>query len=499
MIYTNNYKDEEMSNSLLSNGGHKYRMLVYSLLCVLVSFVITMLLYSLDSTVIYDIIPNLVGANSKSMFVLMTVLTPILIIFVIAYYFGHYQDLTFAVLRTNRMYMLLKSGQNLNKVCFIRIFSGLLMPILLYSTSFILSLFVSLIFGYSLNVTSLPGLYLSGLILVTLTTVGILTLSLFSYKAKYAFLVFLFLFIGVWVGAILSNYTNLIQASINVSNLDVLFGPKTYYFLFICLGLIVILLIIAIIRSIYLVRFYNLEKVDTPNIVVLDYLTKEPTKIKKDNSRKKEKIFNGTIYTIFGIFAGVAFLTNIFLIYMATNSLETQNLYSDIVPVVFGSETLKQGDKEIDETLDAPQFIEKNDLVFFENIINKDYNIKAGNVIYYIDSDTSKAVIVKVLSIDENGDYKVDVTYYPNADDEGKMATTLTKSQIKGVLTYVNRPLGAWITINDSNVGKVVFLVFPLVVIIFFDKIKKITTAFNSLEEAEYYSKQTRKEKTSKK
>ena len=144
---------------------------------------------------------------------------------------------------------------------------------------------------------------------------------------------------------------------------------------------------------------------------------------------------------------------------------------------------MTQGDSEIDSTLEYPQFIEKNDLAVFESAVDTNVNIGVGNIVYYINSDTSEAVIVKVKSINDAG-YQVDITYYPNSDLEGTLATTLTRNQIKGVCVYVNREVGAWVTLNDSTIGKIVFLVLPLIIIIFYDKIKRLGLAYKQIEES---------------
>ncbi len=488
MIYTKDYTDQEMSKSTLSGDGNKWRIYVYCILCVLVSVVLTLLLNSLDSTIVSEALPTFTGANAKSSFALLTFLAPIIMLFTIGYYFGNYQNFTFAELHTNRMYMLIKMGAKMKQVILLRIYSALSLPLFLYAISFIISVFTCLLFNYSINILAMPGQFLAGVIIIVLITMIILTLSLFFYNEKYAILAFIGVALLIIALGVLTNFTNVIQASINVSNLGVMFGGATGYFLFICLGLIVVCFVISLVRSFNLIKYYSTIKETIPGIVVIDYSKNVVKAVKKDNSAKKEKIFNGTIMTIFIAFVAISFATNLFLIYMATNNLESQSLYNNYVPIIFGSETMRQGDSEVDSTLSYPQFIEKNDLAVFENTSNQDININVGNVIYYINSDTSSAVIVKVKLIDSDG-YHVDVTYYPNQEDAGTLATTLTRTQIKGRLVYVNRVVGAWVTLNDAVIGKIVFLVIPLFIIIFYDKIRKFNKAYKTIEDKDLEEK----------
>jgi|GEM_PF-2279419 hypothetical protein len=483
MIFTKDYADQESSKALLSDGGNRWRIYVYGIICVLVAFVFALLLSSLESTVVSEALPTFSGANARSSFAVMTFLTPIMIIFTISYLFANYFTMTFAELHTNRIYMLIKNGVKMKQIILLRLYSAIAMPIFLYAVSFIISLFTCMIFNFSLNITAIPGLFLGGLILIILTSLSILVVSLFVYNIKYALTIFLFGVVAMIVFAILSNYTNVIQASINVANLSVIFGAKTTYFLFICIGLIAICGLVCILKSNQLIKYYSTNRADVQGIMVMDYNTNVAKKVKKDNSLRKEKVFNGVVYGVFGLFLTISFLTNLFLIYMGTNNLTTQTLYNNYIPVIFGSETMTQGDSEIDSTLEYPQFIEKNDLAVFESAVDTNVNIGVGNIVYYINSDTSEAVIVKVKSINDAG-YQVDITYYPNSDLEGTLATTLTRNQIKGVCVYVNREVGAWVTLNDSTIGKIVFLVLPLIIIIFYDKIKRLGLAYKQIEES---------------
>lgn len=487
MIYTNKYIDEEVNKALLTNRGNKYKMLIYSLICTLTAFIISLLLYSLDSTIVSELLPTLTGVNARSMFAVMSFLSPIVMIFTIFYLFANYKKLTFAEMHTNRMYMLIKLGEKVNKIIALRIFSAVAMPIILYIISFIISLFLSLIFGYSLNVTAMPGLFIIGIILISLTALTILVISLFIKHRKYGFALFILVAIGMFVFGILSNFTSVIQSSLNVSNLEIIFGNKTLYFLFICLGLLFLGTLLCFFIGGKRGKFYNTARDSASDIVILDYNTKEIKKVKKDTRKQKEKIFNATIYTVFGIFAIASFLTNILLIYMATNNLQSQSLYNNYVPVVFGSKTMQKGTLEENPNLSRPQFIEENDLIVFESMTSET-NIEVGNIIYYINPENSQAIIEKVKVIDGDN-YHIDVTYYPNEDDQGKLATTITKQQIKGVLVYVNRPLGAWITLNSSTIGKITFLIIPLIVIIFYDRFRRLFIAYRRVEENEYYSK----------
>lgn len=494
MIYTNNYRDEELSKSFLSYHGKKYRFLVFSILAVLISFVLTLLFFSFDGTIVNEVFPTITGANSKSLFAVLFMLLPIVFIMIISILFTNYRTMTFAEITTNRMYMLIKMGEDINKVVLLRLLTALLLPIVLYSTSFVLALFVSIIFSYTINVLVMPGLYLSGLIILELATSVLLLLSLFIKKVKYAVFIYCGLFVLFALGVYFSNFGNVIQLSINVSSIGVIFGKATNYFLFICLGLTLVILLIILLRSLNLVKFYSTKKIDLKGIVVLDYNKNIPIKVKADNSKRKEKAFNGVIYSLFGLLVGISFFTNMFLIYMSTNNLKTQTIYNNIIPVVVGSATLKQGELEINPGVDRPQFIEENDLAFFESTADQNKVIEVGNIIYYIDSNTGEAVIEKVKFIDGNN-YSIDVTYYPNEDDQGTLATTITRTQIKGVLVYVNRPLGSWIAINSSAIGKVVFLVVPLIAIVFYDRFRKLFKAYFYIQDNEEHERIVRVKK----
>lgn len=486
MIFTNNYVDKEMSNAFLSQGNNKWRLALYSFLCSIVAFVISMLLFSLSSTIIYDIMPSLSGANAHSLYAVLTYLLPVVLCYVVFYLFSHYSSLTFAEVNTNRMYMLIKMNQKMGRVILLRIYSAFIMPLAVYLVSFIFAVLISLIFGYTINVTIIPGMFLSGVSIIFFTVAAILTISVFILNVKYAVTSFIIFVIIAFTGAILSGYTRVIQASINMQKIYIVFGASTHFFLPICLVISLILLAIVLIKSFYLIKFYNINSKTEPGIVVMDYAKEKVIKLKKDNSILKEKIFNGSVYGIFGFFIILAFATNMFLIYMGTNNLENQTMYNRLIPVLFGSETMMKGDRDTVDGLSRPQFIEKNDLAVFE-AVDSSTNIEVGNIIYYIDSDKGDAIVEKVLFI-EGDNYTVDLTYYPNEDDQGSLATTINRSKIKGVCVYVNRGVGAWIVLNESTMGKIVFLIFPLIVIIFYDRLRKILKAYRNVNESEYYN-----------
>lgn len=449
-------------------GQHKWRIFVVSLVLSLVALGICYIFGSLKYTVLGDVLPSL---TNTTFFSIMSILAIVILIFSIDYFYRHYYSFTFAEMNTNRMYTLIKMGTNIHHLITLRIISAIIMPLTLYLASFIWCFLLSILLGFRLEFNAFLGLFLVATILLVGIVVLILTISLFVKQKKYALPLFVIVLLAMAAYSIFGGFLTVSTYSPNIAQLSILFGSKTSYFLPVVLSLIVVLLAICALKAEKDICYYKINHAVADGMVVIDFEKNVP--IKPFISEKtKTKVYNISLLSFFGLMALSALVSNIYLMIMSTKSLSNVSGNNQEVALLFDSVTMEED-------------IHKNDFVVF-NTLTPESEIKTGDIVYYI-NDLYKPIVAKVqyITINAEGDayYMTDINTYPSGTAVGSLRVELPRERIKGVVTYNSRGLGVWFVFNQSLGGKIVMIVLPLFVIVFFDKLVYLSKTYNQTDE----------------
>lgn len=469
MIYTNNFFDQEISKSFMTTKNHKWRLFSYSVLLVAICFVISSAMQSIAGTVVSEALSMFTYTNAYSIISILNVICPLFIMF---YLFIYYDQMTFKEITSNKMYMLVKMGENIKRIILYRILSTLAFSFSVYIVSCILSLVACLIFSYPLSLTTLPSLFIIGTISIVAVPITILCMSLYIKKRMYCLLTYFVFFVLSIIYACLAGFYALCSSTSKISYMANIFDlQQTSLFLIGILIFTGIMLGLSIVKSYLMINYYHTDKTILKDVVTIDYTSNEVVKQRKDLSHLKDKVTAGITYSFFGIICLAAFVTNIYLIFMGSKKLDSEVANGTMISVIFDSDTMAGDDKDI----------LKNDFVTFKKV-DKEYEIKVGDIVYFTDTESSTVMVEKVKYIADSK-YTVDVNYYPIGTTEGSLLQTIDREDINGVLIYRSRALGAWTLFNESTTGKILMLGIPICVILFYDRLVILGKAYKKAEE----------------
>jgi len=246
MIYRKSYFRKELRQAYLADQISSKRKAAFALFLGLVSFAVHFVLQTLAESVLADSIPHMMQPSYFS-----TVYTYITIAYLlnVGYFILFYDYLSFAEIRRNRWYLLVKMGYKPLGMIFSKITAFLYSLLTVYTIGFLFTVLLTVFLKYNFVYQYLPSLYLVGFFDLIIIGIGFMTASLYikdSINARY-FIFFSAVFVVVL--KMISGYSKLVSDRILMQDISNLFDFSHIRFLPAAALFVIACLLICIIRA----------------------------------------------------------------------------------------------------------------------------------------------------------------------------------------------------------------------------------------------------------
>ncbi len=447
MIYNDTYFKEQLKKTYIERQKGSVGLLFYIVLIALITLIVHNFFYTMNETIIARKFSYLTKYSFYSM---LSIYNNVIIVYFIIIYIIKYKRLTIAEIKTNKWYLLIKNGHSISRLVFSKLLANILSVLITYTLAFILLLFIGFIMQLQLNVGYLFPLAILGLIQLFFIVFFIMSISVFENKRGNCLL---YVVISIIFMFKLSHITNF-----NVSmlqNASYLLSGKTSIYMYVLIVLIISMLIFVWYKSLVLAVYYSPKAQVGENIHYINY-TNNASKILrlKDNSKGSLYQYFLKATLLFIVFTSI--VANIGIILLAT--FNNQNfVFKDYVTYTFKSNTME------DE-------INKNDFVWFKKITNDKLDVD-DIVMYY---QNNEVIVQLIEEVNEDGSYLVDYINYPSDVLENSYSKKIDYTDIVAVYRGKSAILGAFLVWNQAISSKVLTLIIPSIILLFYSKFENI-------------------------
>ncbi len=465
MIYSNNFFKKELKEAYFDRDiSVRYRF-SYALFIALLSFGTHFVLITFDRSIVAEIAPRYFD---KSYFSVLTVYSDTSYIFFLFYLAANYRHITFAEIKENKWYILMKFGFNPVKMIFEKLYARLITVILIYGAGFfIVSIFTSIL-NYPIISSYFIPLFILGLVDTLYVLLVIMTSSLYLKKGILSdyfmavSIVFIFILKGIF------KYYRILNDKSKFTGIEVLTNFSAYFF---ALGLIGVLCILAIIigvevKSKYYHFSFYIKDLDFPKElrVVLGPDVKPKRKLLREYDVKTRiKISSGIINTVLVIVISAFIIFNLFILLVSISAAPGKvPAILNIVPYVFQSETMEPS-------------ISYNDMVFFREIDEKG-SVDMGEIVLF--KSREQEYVARIQAFNANG-IVVDIDNYPDRNSSRIYLQTINRDQIYGKYVGRSRWLGALVLFSKTSLGRIFLLLVPTLLLFYYKQISDFFTYIN--------------------
>lgn len=460
MIYRNSYFRKELRQAYIENRISIKRKVAFAFFLGLISFAVHFVLQTMLETVLSDAIPQVMQASYFS-----TVYTYISIAFFlnVLYFIAYYNYLSFAEIRKNRWYLLVKMGYRPFRMIFSKLIAFLFSIWTVYTIGFLFTVILTVFLKYTFVYKYLPALYLVGIINLIVIGIVFMTASLYIKNPTNARYFIFFSAIAIVVIQFISGYYSVTSDRILMQDFFVLFDFSKTMYLPITAAIVLWCIFVCILRAHSITKYYSMPYEaygytlpEEEHVVRLDSRTgKMKPLIDKDRAKLRSKILDIATTTFLIVFICAALAFNIFVILISTSQPGEEVTIRGVIPYIFKSDTME------------PTIME-NDLAYFRRV-DLTEAVNVGEVVLF---QEKKVVYVERIISKEDDQYEVDIDYYPPMSQVGAMKKTISRDAIYGVYTSRNRWLGALILFANTIFGRLTFLLVPAFILFFYKPIR---------------------------
>ncbi len=458
MIYIKSYFKKELQNAYIQYHMSKRNRIFFALFLGLLSFAMHFVLQTLTDSVLSDAVPEIM---QTSYFSTLYTYNSITFLVYVVYFVINYSNLSFAEIKKNRWYSLIKMGYKPIPMIFSKFIALILSVFFIYSIGFVFTILLTIFLKYNFILAYLPSLYFVGLFDLVAVTILFTSASLFiKNPANVKYFIFITTVLIV-VAHMLLGYNDIVANRVLMQNFSILFDFGRSLYLPALATISLAGLVIAVFKAknasqYYTIPYYNTYDYVLPeNTLIVKYNPKAQKAVPINNEKRsvlRSKIFNTTVTIFLVIFICAALAFNVFIILISTSQPGKEVTISGKIPYIFKSDTME------------PTIME-NDLAYFDRVGNA-ADIELGDVVLFLYDNT--VYIERVTSIDGNS-LTVDIDAYPPLSQKGVMIKTIERNTVYGIFSYRNRWLGALILFANTILGRVIFLILPAL-LLFFNK-----------------------------
>lgn len=448
MIYKRSYWKHELKLSYVEQAKSRRYLITLPLLLAVATISIHRLLMLLNGSVLAMKLSFLMRASSFSIFGLYRIIT---CIFFTVWFILNYSTVTFSEISTNRWYLLRKMKKSAEAIVTVNVLANIGILLFEYTLGFVASWLLGGAIGNSTHRDSILPMFISGVWQLLIITTFFMFISLiFPRKQDAATLTV----IGALVVVIIcynGKYYKLIHSVPTMSDVHYIVSSPVFILGIVTFaGFLIASILIAYFRS----GIYTPCRVKSIDMI-MNYKTKKLKKISTmtiipDAIYKVLKIV--FVVCLFSMFA-VSIL--IFILSSQTSNHEFSVL--GYIPYNVESDLL-QGT------------VEPYDFALFKHY--KSEEIKPGDVILYSDMGAADIAIVKEIGTEtEIGKETLTVGIY---DSTLEPDHTINKFDINGLMVFKSSFVGGLLILIQSNIGTVLFIGGPLVIVCFYDEFEKL-------------------------
>lgn len=462
MIYRNSYFSKELRQAYLENNVGMRRKLSFALFMGVLSFAIHFILRTLTESILSDLVPYLIQESYFSTIYLYNGISILLYAF---YFMIQYDFLSFAELRKNQWYVLVKMGYKPKRMILSKLGASIYSIAAIYAIGFFAIILMTAVLKYRFVYSYLPALFLAGLIDMFLLTMAAMTISLYTKNKRTARYLIFISGIAIVVLHFLLGYHEIVSNRVLMQNLLNLFDFHTSLYLPVAGGLILLCLIVCVWKAKSVAQYYSVPDdiyrqflSEDQKVVVMDSLAGKLRPLyEKKGSGTRAKALDAVITACLVLMICAVMVCNVFIIVLSAARPGEELTFMGYIPYVFKSSTMEPA-------------IMENDLALFKRIDISE-PVAIGDIVLF--QDKSVVFVERVISKEEDR-YVVDIDRYPLLAREGEMLKTIDRSAIYGIYSDSNRWLGAFILFTNTILGRIVFLVGPILLLFFYKPVKTL-------------------------
>ncbi len=381
-----------------------------------------------------------------------------------------FRMVTFSEVYENTWYGLVHQGYQLVTLVFGKLSAQLFGMLVINTAGF----FTTLLMSSFLKFPLIPGYLVSLFIVSTFNCASLLVLAMASSlvirdisNARSLFSVGTFL---LFVLQIILGFFALVTDRESIQHVGALFTKSAY--LYVDIALMALCTGVCIFKGSRTARLYN-----APELAELPPLGREPgtglvvrteaadagiqrAARQLSNSYQPKKGGNllssvMSFLLIIGVLA--MFAIDAVMLAFSYASPEKETSIMGFIPYIFQSSTME------------PE-INYNDIAFFE-VVDEYVQLNPDDIVLYKDSTEIVQVrrIVSTLTDGTTGEkmLEVDIDYYPEGSQKGILHGYVEEDAVYGRLVGVNRWLGVVVLLANSMIGRILFMLVPIILLFF--------------------------------
>ena len=374
------------------------------------------------------------------------------------YLLAYYETMTFAEIRHNRWYLLLKMGYSRAGLIGSRLSALLFSALYVYSLGFGLTVFLTFFLKYSMVTAYFPALYLAGLIDLLVMASLALCLSSLLKTTTYARALLILAWPVLYLLKNQTGFTGLLSNRVAMQDLYAVFSPEKSLYPLVAPAILLACLLIAGLAAWLTSRRYQLPSGRHGTSPCPDHTL---VRINRRSGRKKllpgpnrgirrKKLLDTALSTLLVLFILAALLFNVAVLVINATAKGRHVSIRGVIPYVFKTSTMEPA-------------IKMNDLAFF-NRYGSGEEAQVGQIILF---DEDQVMFVERIVEKREQAYIVDIDNYPPQPEYASMVKTVEQDQIVGIYSGRSRWLGALILFANTIFGRVLFLLIPAFLLFF--------------------------------
>jgi len=462
MIYRNSTFNKEIRQSYIESLSSKRRLFMMCLFLALITIVFHLLLQITQESIMTELFPQLM---LPSYFTMTYTYNLVAYFFFAVFFIVNYNNMTLSEIGENKWYLLSKMGYNVTGVILYKMFTTVIIVMLLYSAGFVLTMLLASLFKYVFVFDYFLPAFASGSLNVLLIVQATLVISLYSESKVHAKNSLLIAIIVNEVLKFALGYYNLITDRVLMSNTLNLFDPNNSLYGIIMLSAVFLMIVFSYIGAKKKSNFYTLKS----NVSGITIVRHDGSKIISPQGQKKSVVlsipailFRAVLALI--IICSIAFNALILIASLGSNTREFSIF--GYIPYIVQSKTMEDT-------------IYKNDLVLFKQI-DSQYPLNVGDIVLFNSAtDSTDVYIMEIIQID--GEKVItDMKTYPVLVEKGALQEIVNRKNVYGIFYDNYRILGAIILFINTFPGRVISLFLPVLLLFFYSQIADFVRRFKA-------------------
>lgn len=458
MIYNSSFLKKELKESYFEQAISMKNRYSFALFLALLSFGVHSIMLTLKASVLADELPHYLY---PSYFSILSIYNDIAYFFYIVYLTSNYHELTFAEIKNNKWYILMKFGFSPVRMIFTKLYVRLLTAFIVYSLGYLIIMFLGTFLKYPFVFIYVLPLFILGFLDIIFIITVTMTSSLYFEKGKLSGYV---MFLSVVLLSILKKHLGYYSIIRDISKFTSFFVFRYFLeyiltvFIIISLCLITIFIRAKINAKFYYFSFYKRD-LDFPTDVkiVLNSNTKRRRKKLKEYSiNNKNKILSRLTNIFLSLIIVMFIIINIIVLIVSVSTPGKELFFIKVIPYVFKSDTMEPA-------------IMYNDLVFFKKT-DIDEPLKTSDTVLY--QGNGMMSISRIQSF-EDEKIIVDIDNYPSENEINIYKEAINRTQIYGKYIGRSRWLGVLILFANTTLGRLLLLLIPSILLFYYKSIAR--------------------------